>query len=274
MNLFLLTIILYAIVITHIAFGQVKGKSHGSDGERNPILSGEVLDREDSSKKNSVRRRPSSRRRSSSSSSGNEANNHNEASIRRSSSCNRYSGFDIRPYLSRNRYSNYIYLRIWGGCDYRCFCQNNFKLFLRNMVFQMNIIRQSHRVRCLKRVQDLDIRAQHLASMMARESKIIRDYTTEYGVCISVVDNPLSSLIVTKWHDERSEYYYTFGHGSPYTYKFTQLVWKNTEFVGVGAATNGSHVFVAAYFYPRGNIRGKFRKNVFRQDTKLLKKII
>uniref|UniRef100_A0A0K0EUT8 CAP domain-containing protein (inferred by orthology to a zebrafish protein) n=1 Tax=Strongyloides venezuelensis TaxID=75913 RepID=A0A0K0EUT8_STRVS len=170
-------------------------------------------DRDDSDKKNSVKRRISSRRRSSSSSGKIKINNHNKTSIRRSSSCNRYSGFNIRSYLSGNKYSNDIYWSIWGVCDYRCFCQNNFKLFLKS-----------------------------------------------YGVSVSVVYNPLSSLIVTEWHDQRYYYSYTFGYGSYYTSKFTQLVWKNTKFVGVGAATNGSHTFLAVFYFPTGNIPGKYKK--------------
>uniref|UniRef100_A0A0N5BVV5 SCP domain-containing protein n=1 Tax=Strongyloides papillosus TaxID=174720 RepID=A0A0N5BVV5_STREA len=257
---------LCAIVITHIAFGQVRKNSHNSGDDRNQLLDGEDSDRKYSGRKysgrnNSFVRRASSQRRSSSSS-------------RRSSTCSLYSGFDITPYLSRNKYSNYIYRGIWGGCDYKCFCQNNFKLFLTKVVFEINIMRQSHQVRCLKRAQDLDILAQHLANMMASKSKLISDPTTGYGVSVSVAYNPLSSLMVTEWYDQRRHYYYTFGHGSLSTSKFTQLVWKDTSFVGVGAATNGTHTFLAVYYYPRGNIRGKFRKNVFRQDTKLLKKII
>lgn len=46
---------------------------------------------------------------------------------------------------------------------------------------------------------------------------------------------------------------------------FTQIVWKNTQYLGVGIAKNayGRTVIVATYF-PPGNYKGQFINNVLR----------
>ena len=58
-----------------------------------------------------------------------------------------------------------------------------------------------------------------------------------------------------KLHNFKKEFQQASGH-------FTQLIWKNTEEVGFGIATNGSQYFVVANYYPAGNVLGEFANNV------------
>jgi len=47
--------------------------------------------------------------------------------------------------------------------------------------------------------------------------------------------------------------------------EFTQIVWKNTETFGIALRwTNDKYVIQVIYF-PRGNLREKFRKNILQR---------
>lgn len=44
---------------------------------------------------------------------------------------------------------------------------------------------------------------------------------------------------------------------------FTQLIWKNTELIGLGMAKHESgKVYFVCVYYPPGNVAGEFAKNV------------
>uniref|UniRef100_A0A0N5BMB3 SCP domain-containing protein n=1 Tax=Strongyloides papillosus TaxID=174720 RepID=A0A0N5BMB3_STREA len=261
--------------VIYITCGHVRGKPFKSDNKRISLPDGEDSDRKNSGKKkpvkkNSVIKIMSNRKSNSSSPDKSKHNKHKKSSKKRKPSCNRYNRFSITQHLSKNSYSKSIYLRVWGGCDYKCFCQNNFKLFSKNVLMQINLLRISHGAPFLLEYKPLEKIAKLHANMMAKESKLLVDPTSKYGVTVSLAYNPLASLIVTKWYDECNQYDYSFSCGSPETDEFTQLVWKNSKAVGVGVATNGSHVFVAVYYYPKGNIPDKFKKNVCKQKAKLV----
>lgn len=73
------------------------------------------------------------------------------------------------------------------------------------------------------------------------------------------------SQIITAWYNEISNY--NFETGSPVDpneqwLHFTQMVWRVSTELGMGVASGeGLHYFVARY-KPRGNIRGRFDRNV------------
>ena len=62
------------------------------------------------------------------------------------------------------------------------------------------------------------------------------------------------------WFSERSKF--SVQHPE-YALHFTQVVWKNTRYLGLGVCSipNGGVLFVANY-YPRGNYKGQFADNV------------
>ncbi|CAG7835355.1 unnamed protein product [Allacma fusca] len=54
---------------------------------------------------------------------------------------------------------------------------------------------------------------------------------------------------------------------NPVASRFTQLIWKNTRYFGLGTARLGNRSVVVANYYPRGNYPGEFKDNVLRSDT-------
>jgi len=66
------------------------------------------------------------------------------------------------------------------------------------------------------------------------------------------------------WYNEHKNYNYEVGKLQKDTTHFTQMIWKNTEFIGIGISSNRdkSKFCLVIYYYPAGNIFGKFIDNV------------
>jgi len=46
--------------------------------------------------------------------------------------------------------------------------------------------------------------------------------------------------------------------------EFTQILWQNTQQIGIGIQQSGREYEIIAVYKPPGNIRGQFASNVFR----------
>ncbi|KAF2856450.1 PR-1-like protein [Plenodomus tracheiphilus IPT5] len=83
--------------------------------------------------------------------------------------------------------------------------------------------------------------------------------------------NPTAAVMA--WAQEAALYNYNTGVFSAQTGHFTQLVWKNTQYLGCSRTYCGGDRpdgtgraygwFMACEYWPRGNIRGRFLTNVF-----------
>uniref|UniRef100_A0A3B4D3X2 SCP domain-containing protein n=1 Tax=Pygocentrus nattereri TaxID=42514 RepID=A0A3B4D3X2_PYGNA len=69
---------------------------------------------------------------------------------------------------------------------------------------------------------------------------------------------------VDSWYSEIKDYNFKKPGFTSGTGHFTQVVWKDTEEVGFGLATDGAAIFVVGQYLPAGNITnpGYFEKNV------------
>ena len=81
------------------------------------------------------------------------------------------------------------------------------------------------------------------------------------------------TLAIDAWAAEANAYNFGRAEFSESTGHFTQLVWKNTDSVGCGAANcdndadNGAHGwFMVCEYTPRGNVVGRFERNVGNPD--------
>jgi uncharacterized protein YkwD len=73
----------------------------------------------------------------------------------------------------------------------------------------------------------------------------------------------LTGKMATKmWYDEINDYNFKRPGFSGKTGHFTQVVWKGTEFVGVGVAIKGDETYVVANYFPPGNFNNDYAMNV------------
>lgn len=64
---------------------------------------------------------------------------------------------------------------------------------------------------------------------------------------------------IEAWYSEKKQYTYgKFRNGGPVVGHYTQLVWRNTEKVGMGMArSRDGKIFIVANYYPAGNWIGQ-----------------
>ena len=72
---------------------------------------------------------------------------------------------------------------------------------------------------------------------------------------------PPAEDAVKDWYSEIKFYNFKKGTGNGIGH-FTQVVWKNTKYMGVSMAQKGKDYYVVANYFPAGNIDGTFTKNV------------
>jgi hypothetical protein len=66
------------------------------------------------------------------------------------------------------------------------------------------------------------------------------------------------------WYKGKEDYDFDGGVYTEKTGAFTQMIWRNTRFVGFGVAQTDDNMFyVVANYYPAGNVVGEFKENVF-----------
>ncbi|EFX72964.1 hypothetical protein DAPPUDRAFT_325774 [Daphnia pulex] len=70
---------------------------------------------------------------------------------------------------------------------------------------------------------------------------------------------------VDSFYEEIEDYNFNDPEGPGFTSHFTQVVWKSTKLMGVGVAKSGDQgIYVAVFYYPKGNRVGQFAANVLR----------
>jgi hypothetical protein len=142
--------------------------------------------------------------------------------------------------------------------------------FERELIEEHNKLRELHNVPPLKKDPELTKHAQDYASKLAelgitRPSKrILGEKTLGENLCHTGGAAITAKKVIDMWYRE-VENYTNFANPEPANNnsKFTQLVWKDTECIGIGVATLGHSNYVVANYYPAGNIQGDFEKNVF-----------
>lgn len=76
---------------------------------------------------------------------------------------------------------------------------------------------------------------------------------------------PDGNRAVDSWYEEINDYNFKTGksiNGNAIGH-LTQLLWKESKYVGVGIGKNGGTYTVVANYFPSGNYRGHYVENVF-----------
>ncbi|CEF66105.1 CAP domain-containing protein [Strongyloides ratti] len=181
-----------------------------------------------------------------------------------------YEKFNIDSVVGKDPFSNRIWHAIWDSCNYKCFSLNNYRQFRTRLFTEINIYRRHHNVKPLVENTKLHILSERHARRIAYEKTLRRDTLTEYGETLGAAYYPAGSLIVKKWYDENKYYKYSTNHPNYGSQMFTQLVWKSSQQIGIGVATNDDIIFVVCKFYPKGNINNQYIYNVFKRRKGIL----
>uniref|UniRef100_A0A8C2D890 GLI pathogenesis-related 2 n=1 Tax=Cyprinus carpio TaxID=7962 RepID=A0A8C2D890_CYPCA len=102
--------------------------------------------------------------------------------------------------------------------------------------------------------------AEHLLSI-----RTLMHSNGEYGENVYYAWSSVNKkLTVESWYSEIKDYNFSRPGFTSQTGHFTQVVWKDTNEVGVGLATDGNTTFVVGQYLPPGNISnaGYFERNV------------
>lgn len=133
-----------------------------------------------------------------------------------------------------------------------------------------NNYRRSHNVKDLIWDNDIAEIAQKYAEELVQNNKLIPKNSNYMGqnVSITLCYKYLSLAekvcnAINIWYKEIDLYDFANPSFTMKTKNFTQLVWANTEKIGIGIATKENKIVVIANYFPAGNIYNLFSNNVF-----------
>ncbi|KAI8042994.1 Golgi-associated plant pathogenesis-related protein 1 [Drosophila gunungcola] len=138
------------------------------------------------------------------------------------------------------------------------------KAIKHSVLKETNKYRKLHGANPLKMDKELSFYAQEWANHLACKNLLETRPLPLYGENIMSVRRSLFNVdrIIKLWYQEKYNYDYLKPGFNLYTGHFTQMVWCDTEYLGVGVATNIFRIWIVCNYNPPGNISGHFRENV------------
>uniref|UniRef100_A0A0K0E3K4 SCP domain-containing protein n=1 Tax=Strongyloides stercoralis TaxID=6248 RepID=A0A0K0E3K4_STRER len=188
-----------------------------------------------------------------------------------SESRHKINDFDITDFLGANPLGIDIWKKIWGNCDYSCFSKKGFSVFKKKLNEEINAYRKLHGSKGLKMNLKLCIAAQKHANKIAKTKTLSHasDYYV-FGVTFGLAYYRAASTVALKWYEEGERYNFMAGKKVPGTQMFTQMLWNKSIRLGVGIAMVENMIVVVCKYWPKGNLEGEYKKNVFFPLNKLL----
>ncbi|XP_039488947.1 Golgi-associated plant pathogenesis-related protein 1 [Drosophila santomea] len=129
---------------------------------------------------------------------------------------------------------------------------------------ETNKYRRLHNANHLKMDEKLSSYAQQWADQLADHNKLETRPAPLYGENIMCVRRSKFSVeqILKLWYQEKYSYDYLKPGFNLYTGHFTQLVWRQTKFLGVGVACDVRSIWIVCNYDPPGNVSDHFTENV------------
>ena len=144
--------------------------------------------------------------------------------------------------------------------------------FIKEIVNEINKYRSRHGSDDLIIDENINEISQSYSEKLARESIIECSGNLYKGqelgeILFSCNENISPKELIYNCYIENSENY-DYSQEPSEANNFTQLVWKNTEYIGVGySLTKENTIYVVLNFYPPGNIKGEYLENVLPPDA-------
>lgn len=142
--------------------------------------------------------------------------------------------------------------------------------FQKRSLERHNYYRRMHHVCDLQLSNELCEEAQNYAEYLAANNKTGHSYHKFKGEEMGenlyyTTAKPDANAAVDAWYEEIEDY--DFGNGKSKNGNkvghLTQVLWKESKYLGVGLAYNNGTYYVAANYFPSGNFRGHYTENVF-----------
>ncbi|TMW54435.1 hypothetical protein DOY81_000427 [Sarcophaga bullata] len=142
-------------------------------------------------------------------------------------------------------------LKLWTRFELECLDKHNY-------------YRAIHGVPSLKLNRQLCNLADQWSQHLARSNSISHRPDNEYGENIYYASNfdPTAEQCVQSWYNEVKHYKYSKPGFSSNTGHFTQLVWKDTQELGVGLTKVDGITFVVCNYSPAGNVMDQYQEQV------------
>ena len=140
------------------------------------------------------------------------------------------------------------------------------------LIQQINIYRAKHHSEPLIFDKNISIISQNHAEKIAREENIelsLNEYQGEElgEIIFSCINDISPKELVNIWYLKDSTNY-NYSNPNPNPSNFTQLIWKNSKYIGIGySKTKNDVIYLVLNFYPSGNINGQFIENVLPPDA-------
>ena len=134
-----------------------------------------------------------------------------------------------------------------------------------------NQLRARHYAPPLEFNPNLDAYAQKWSDYLASTGQLVTQPNTPYGINVlraPTLDNISGAFPVQYWYRLVRNYHYYGGEPNQAEFKqwstFTQVVWRNVTWLGLGCSERLGQVYVTAYYYPPGNVPCRYAENVLR----------
>uniref|UniRef100_A0A0N5B1X3 SCP domain-containing protein n=1 Tax=Strongyloides papillosus TaxID=174720 RepID=A0A0N5B1X3_STREA len=159
--------------------------------------------------------------------------------------------------------SQLIWLKAWELCNLKCYSANNYEVYKQRFFNEINMYRSLHKVTSLELSAGLSVLAQKIADEYAARIKFNVDEYPNYGILYGRSRVEAASTILKSWYDKNEKYNFFWGKtSSKSALSFTQIVWATTNKFGIGVQHDNGYLFVVCVFFPKGNQKGKYKKNV------------
>ncbi|CEF66095.1 CAP domain-containing protein [Strongyloides ratti] len=158
-----------------------------------------------------------------------------------------------------------IWKSVWINFDFVSLFKDNCALFKSKVVTEINLYRKYHNVLPLEIDGSFNILAEiHIQSYMDENKCETSKYTPYAEICQAI---PVSSatILINYWYSGFSKYNFFLHIPKSSTQPFTQLVWKSSQQIGIAARIKNNILYIIFIFFPRGNIKGKYRANVMKR---------
>ena len=136
--------------------------------------------------------------------------------------------------------------------------------YIKEVINLINLKRKDHNVLPLIEDKELDEIAQNYSEKISITNDLNNSKNTfngeELGESLFSCSRPIeASKLVDNWYRIGQNY----DESNPKASHYTQMIWKNSQKIGVGITqSNTGYFYIVANYYPGGNIEGQFKENV------------